>query len=115
MRIIQMKGTNMDLTDAIKNHIESRVDSLRKLCAEFDPADELRVEVGKSTKAHAKGPYFRAEFQLHVPGKDMRAVEEGEDLYVTIDRVRDSIKRQLTDYKNLLKDKAQRGGRPGKE
>jgi ribosomal subunit interface protein len=115
MRIIQMKGTNMDLTEAIKKHIEDRVDSLRKLCAEFDPADELRVEVGKSTKHHSKGPYFRAEFQLHVPGKDMRAVEEGEDLYTTIDKVRDSIKRQLTDYKNVLKDRAQRAARPGKE
>ena len=110
-----MKGTNMDLTEAIKAHIESRVETLRKLCQEFDPADELRVEVGKSTKHHSKGPYFRAEFQLHLPGKDMRAVEEGEDLYATIDRVRDQIKRQLADYKKKLKDRSLRGGRPGKE
>ena len=105
----------MQLTEAIKSRIESKATALRKLTKDFDPASELRVEVGKSTKHHAKGPYFRAEFQMTVPGNDLRAVVEEEDLYHAIGRARDQIRRQLKDYKNKLQDRTKRGGRPGKE
>lgn len=115
MRIVSIKGTNMALTDAIKSRVESKSVALSKLTKDFDPASELRVEVGKSTKHHSKGPYFRAEFQLAVPGNDLRAVSEEEDLYHAIGQARDQLRRQLKDYKNKLKDRSQRGTRPGKE
>ncbi len=105
----------MALTDAIKSRVESKSVALGKLTKEFDPAAELRVEVGKSTKHHAKGPFFRAEFQMVVPGNDLRAVTEEEDLYHAIGTARDQLRRQLKDYKNKLKDRDVRGGRPGKE
>ena len=115
MRITMLKATNMELTDAIKAHVENRVDSLKKLCGDFDPADEIKIEVGKTTQHHAKGPFFKAEMQLAVPGTMLRAEEEAEDLYEAIDKVRDQIRRQLTEYKDKLKDRSLRGSRPGKE
>ncbi len=114
MRIISIKGTNIDLTDAIHDYVELKVDQLRKLCEEFDPADEIRVEVGKSTKHHSKGPYFRAEMHLHVPGKNIIASEEAEDLYAAIDKVKEQTKRQLKEHKDKLKQKSQKVKRPGK-
>ena len=114
MRIVSIKATNMELTDAIREYVELKCESLTKLCQEFDPADEMRVEVGKSTKHHSKGPYFRCEMQLHVTGKELRAVEEAEDLYEAIDKVKHQIKRQLTEYKRRLKDRQQKATRPGK-
>ena len=115
MRITMLKATNMDMTDAIRAHVENRVESLSKLCEEFDPADEMRVEVGKSSKHHAKGPYFFAEMQLAVPRTTLRAMVEAEDLYEAVDTARDQIRRQLTDYKEKLDDKSHRGARPDKE
>jgi len=115
MRITSIKGTNMALTDAIKARVESKAVALGKLTKDFDPATELRVEVGKSSKHHGKGPYYRAEFQMSVPGNDLRAVTEEEDLYHAIGTARDQLRRQLKDYKNKLKDRDLRGGRPGKE
>jgi ribosomal subunit interface protein len=115
MRIISIKGTNMALTPAIKSRVESKSTALGKLTKDFDPAAELRVEVGKSSKHHAKGPYFRAEFQLNVPGNDFRGISEEEDLYHAIGQARDLVRRQLKDYKNKLKDRSARGTRPGKE
>ena len=115
MRIISLKATNMDLTDAIRAYVDEKVEHLRKLCGDFDPADDLKVEVGKSTQHHAKGPFYRAEMHLVLPGKELRAEYEGEDLYAAIDNVKDQLRRQITDYKNRLKDKSQRVPRPGKE
>ncbi len=114
MRITVIKGTNMPLTDAIKSRVESKAVALGKLTKDFDPAAELKVEVGKSTKHHSKGPFYRAEFQLSVPGNDLRAVTEEENLYHAIGTARDQLRRQLKDYKNKLKDRSQRGGRPDK-
>jgi len=104
----------MELTNAIKEYVELKCESLTNLCQEFDPADEMRVEVGKSTKHHSKGPHFRCEMQFHVPGKQLRAVEEAEDLYEAIDKVKNQIKRQLTEYKDRLRDRSQKAKRPGK-
>ena len=115
MRIVSLKGTGLELTDAIKTYVNERVESLLKLCESFDPADELRIEVGKMTQHHQKGPYFRAEMQLHVPGQDLRAVEEAEDLHEAIDLAKDHLKRQLKEYKDRLVDQSQKGPRPGKE
>ena len=115
MRIISIKGTNMPLTDAIKSRVEEQVQVLEKLTTWFEPAAELTVEVGKSTKHHAKGPFFMAEFLLHVPGSELRASAQEEDLYHAIVVARDQIRRQLKDYKTRLKDKHERGVRPRKE
>lgn len=114
MRLLSLKGTNIELTDAIKNYVNEKLDALQKICQDFDPADELRMELGKSTRHHAKGPYFFAEMHLHVPGKELLAKEESEDLYDAIDRVKDQLKRQLKDYKDVLKERTQKMARPGK-
>lgn len=114
MRITSIKATNMQLTDAIRSRIESKAIALEKFTSEFEPAAELKVEVGKSTKHHAKGPYFVAEFQMHVPGSELRAVSEEEDLYHAIGRARDQLRRQLKEYKEKLDDRSKKGNRLGK-
>ena len=53
--------------------------------------------------------------QLSIPGEVLRAVEEAEDLYESIDKVRDSLRRQLKEYQERQQDRSQRGGRPDKE
>src|SRR3989339_904824 len=112
MRITSIKGTNMLLTDAIKSRVTSQAVALEKLTKDFEPVAELRVEVGKSTKHHAKGPFFLAEFQLHVPGTELRASVLEEDLYHAISQARDQIRRQLKGYKDKLKEKSQKKERP---
>jgi putative sigma-54 modulation protein len=114
MRLISLKSTNMDLTDAIRAYVEEKVETLRKLCEEFHPADDLQVEVGKSSRHHAKGPFYHAEMMLRVPGKEFRAESEAEDLYAAVDDVKDQMRRQLADYKDRIHDK-NRVARPGKE
>lgn len=104
----------MEITDAIRAFVEEKVQVLEKMTEDWQPA-ELRIEVGKTTNHHAKGPYFKAEMQLSIPGEVLRATEEAEDLYESIDKVRDNLRRQLKEYKERIQDRSQRGMRPGKE
>ena len=114
MRIISIKATNIPLTSAIRARVEEQSKTLEKLTSWFEPAAELVVEVGKSTKHHAKGPFYKAEFLMHVPGQELRASTQEEDLYHAISVARDQIRRQLKDYKTRLKDKHERAVRPDK-
>lgn len=104
----------MEITDAIRAFVEEKVQVLEKMTKNWEPA-ELRIEVGKTTNHHAKGPYFKAEMQLSIPGEVLRAVEEAEDLYESVDKVRDNLRRQLKEYQERQQDRSQRAGRPDKE
>lgn len=105
----------MELTEAIKDHISSKLDSVERLCGTFAESVQLDVEVGKTTKHHQKGPYFFAEYNLQVPGQLIRARKEMEDLYQAIDAVKNDIRHQLKNYKDKQIERDQRATRPDKE
>ncbi len=115
MRLTSLLGTNMDLTDSIKEYVDERVAFLEKLTSRFEPDVVLKVEVEKTTNHHAKGPFFRAEMNLAVPGKSFRAEDVAEDLYEAIDKVKDQLKRQVKEYKETRMENSKKKVRPGKE
>jgi len=115
MQINGIKATNMELSDAIKKQVEDQIDALEKLTVNFEPAAVLDVEVGKTSRHHAKGPYFFCEMNLEIPGQLLRSIEEKEDLYEAIDAARDAVRRQLLDHKEKLIDRTQHAVRPDKE
>jgi len=102
MRITQIVGTNMDLTDAIKERVEKRMKSIEKICKDVEPCD-VAVDVGKTTKGQNKGKIFRAEYNLTVPGTFLRAETVEEDLYSAIDKSAKHLKMQIKEYKRKQK------------
>ena len=98
MRITEIKATNIDLTDAIRDYVDKRLASLDNLCAKYSPADVM-AEVGKTSMHHQKGEVFFAEFNLNIPGVKLRATSTKDDLYAAIDDAKDELKRQLVDRK----------------
>ncbi|MBI4280602.1 ribosome-associated translation inhibitor RaiA [Candidatus Uhrbacteria bacterium] len=111
MRIISIKGTNITLTDSITDTIEKKLVTLSKLTEKMEPVAEMLVEVGKSTRHHRKGPFWRAEATLHLPGKVLRAEGTDISLYGSIDSVKDELARQIKSYKERLVARVKRGGR----
>lgn len=101
MTINKIKGTNMDLTDAIKDAVESELSALDPMVERWGDAASVDVEVGKTTNHHHKGEIFRAEANLQIPGKLLRAEREDEDLYVAIKNVADTLARELNKEKEL--------------
>ena len=101
MTINRIKGTNIDLTDAIKDAVEADLATLDPLIERWGTAASADVEVGKTTQHHHKGEIFRAEVNLQIPGKLLRAEDENEDLYVAIKNVADTLQRELVKEKEL--------------
>jgi len=101
MKINRIKGTNMELTDAIKDAVESELSVLDAMCERWGDPVSADVEVGKTSEHHHKGEIFRAEVNLVIPGKLLRAENENEDLYIAIKNVVDVLQRELAKEKEL--------------
>lgn len=102
MKII-IKETNLSVNDAIKDYIEEKIGGLRKFIAEadFDLA-VARVEIGRTTFHHQKGGIFRAEVNLSLPGRLLRAEAEKDDIFMAITAVKGELGRQIDTYKERL-------------
>lgn len=98
---IQIKGTNLELTEALKIYANEKIGALEKFSGEIL---EARVELGTSTH-HQKG-FFRCEVNLDVPQKYvLRAESTGADLYASIDAVVQKLKEEIA--KNKGKKRSQ--------
>ena len=93
---IKIKATLMDLTTPIEDYIYEKIGGLDKY---FDNIISCEIEVGKTTAHHHKGDIFRAEVNLAVPKKILRAEAETDDLYKSITAVKEKLKIELIKYK----------------
>lgn len=101
MHINRIKGTNMDLTEAIKSAVIDELAALDARAERWGTAVSADVEVGKTSNHHQKGEIFRAEVNLTIPGKLLRAEDENEDLYVALKNVVGTLGRELEKEKEL--------------
>lgn len=99
MNII-VKGSHMDVTDAIREYVEKKVKTLEKF---LDVNARIDAEVGKTTNHHKHGDIFRAELNITNEGQSVFVKAEEADLYAAIDKVRDEASHIL----NSKKDKKQ--------
>lgn len=98
---ITFKATQLDLTPSIKTYIEEKIGSLARLIMPFEREGECiaEVEIGRTTHHHHKGEIFRAEVNLHLPGKSLRAEHIAVDVRTAIDRVRNMLRFEITKYR----------------
>ncbi|MBU3918940.1 ribosome-associated translation inhibitor RaiA [Patescibacteria group bacterium] len=104
--IIQIKATNIELNESLRIFVEDKVGELKKNLVKFDELHEkgrekvnVHIEIGKTTKHHRKGDIFRAEIQVYLPKKLLRAVVKGIDLRSAIIEARDELDREIIKYK----------------
>lgn len=106
---INIKGVNLELTPAINTYIEDRINGLEKFISgdglkQWDEknqaAVEADVEIARTTNHHRQGDIYRAEVNIKVPGRIIRAEAEEWDMRVAIDRVKDQLQIELKKYKN---------------
>ena len=107
---IQIKATNINLTDAIGEYINKRLTFLDKLVDPKDTSVLCQVEVEKTTKHHKRGEIFRSEINLHIAGQDFRAEAKREKLYDAIDETKNQMTKELRRYKDKRQSSIKKGG-----
>ncbi len=106
---IAIKATHFDMTAAIKEYAEDKVEALGK----YINAMEGHIELERDRKHHS-GLVFRAEVMLIVGGKQMRADSNAEDMYAAIDLVIPKLKEQISKFKDKRTTLQKRGARSAK-
>lgn len=113
MNII-IKGTNLELHNDLKEYVNEKIGGLKKFI-ENDNVDSnsiiARVELAKTTQHHQHGDIYRAEVNLQLSGKMLRSVEESDDIYKSIDNVKDELREMINNYKDEKITKTRRGAR----
>jgi len=107
---IQLKATEIELTEQLKDYAEKKVLALSKYLSESNEEATASVELAKTTAHHRKGDVFRAEISLRSHGEQYYASSEKEDLYTAIDTVKDDILRELVSSKDKRISLVRRGG-----
>ena len=87
---ISISGQHLDVTDAIRDYVESKLDRLTRHSDAMTRIEiVLRVEKERQI----------AEASIHVAGGDLHASSEHEDMYASIDLLTDKLDRQLLKHK----------------
>jgi len=121
---INIKATNIELNDSLRFWVQEKLGELEKFLGVFGPGDliagekekiEFWVEIGKTTRHHLKGDVFRAEVQLYLPKKSLRAEAVNTDLRTAINETKDELQREIKKYKEKRLGKARKRARMVKE
>lgn len=94
----KITGKNIELTEGLKAAVEEKIGKLERY---FNTDTEVLVTLSV-TKDRQK-----IEVTIPVKGHIIRAEQESNDMYVSIDLVEEIIERQLKKYKNKIVDKQQ--------
>ncbi|MBI4119429.1 MAG: ribosome-associated translation inhibitor RaiA [Parcubacteria group bacterium] len=101
---ISIKSTHLELTPAINAYVEDKIGSLAKFVRDWDKEGvaEVHVEIARTTEHHHKGPIYRADADMRLPGKILRAEHEDWDIRVAIDQVKNKLQQEIKTYKGKL-------------
>jgi ribosome hibernation promoting factor len=89
---LQLKGRNAELTPDVRSYAESKFTRFDRLLAD---ETAVEVELVEETK-HGK---FTAEATVFAKGQTLRGVESTTDLRASIDKLVETMERQIVGYR----------------
>jgi len=98
--ITTIHATGVEMTAPMREYAEEKIQGLEKF---FDNIIKAEIDIGMITHHHNKGKIYYAEVNLSLPGKVLRVRKESEDLYKAIDKVKDHLKHELENAKEIMR------------
>lgn len=105
-----IKATNIELKQEIYDYLDKRLRSIEKLIDPNDTSAIFDIEIGRTTKHHKSGNVFRAEINLHIARKQLRAFAEEMTLLSAIDKAEKEIVKELRRFKGKQQRLLKKGG-----
>lgn len=105
------KATDIELSVSVEEYVAKKMASLDKVVEHFGGHGAAHVELARTTRHHRSGDVFRAELQLHVKGRDVRAEAVGETIFEAMDKAQEDIRTELERLKEKSVDSVKTGGR----
>ena len=99
-----VRGENIEVTEAIRSYVEKRLSKLEKY---FSYAGDSVAHVNLKVYSEKK---YKVEVTIPLPYLVLRAEETSPDMYGSIDLVTDKLERQLRKHKTKLNRKSREKG-----
>ena len=96
---VEIRGENIEVTDAIRSFIEEKVSKLERY---FKNDPEVFAHANIKTYQNKQGKF---EITIPMKGLTLRAEEVHDDLYVAVDKSVDKLERQIRKYKTKINRK----------
>lgn len=96
-----IQGNNIEVTESIHNYVEEKLDKAVKHFQNLASKVDVHLSVERNARISNK---HKAEVTVYANGTIIRAQENSESLYASIDLVSDKISRQLRKYKERKLD-----------
>jgi ribosomal subunit interface protein len=109
-----IKVNMIELTSAIQDYVDKKVESLEKFSGN-EKITHVYVDIGKTTNHHQKGDVYRAEFNISLDGHNIYVVSEKEDLYQAIDDAREQAYLEIVSNKEKAKTLFRKGAKKIKD
>ena len=87
---INLSGHHVDISEALRNYVESKFIRLQRHFDQITHTDVLLIVENSIQKSEAK---------IQVSGAEIFAAAESENMYIAIDLMTDKLDRQLIKYK----------------
>ncbi|MBS4178304.1 ribosome hibernation-promoting factor, HPF/YfiA family [Lederbergia citrea] len=100
----QIRGENIEVTEAIRDHVEKKVDKLERY---FNETPEANVHVNLKVNPNKKA---KVEITIPLPQLVLRAEEENDDMYAAVDLIVDKLERQIRKHKTKVNRKFREQG-----
>ncbi|MFS0644696.1 ribosome hibernation-promoting factor, HPF/YfiA family [Siminovitchia sp. 179-K 8D1 HS] len=100
----QIRGENIQVTEAIRDHVEKKVSKLERYFIETPDANvHVNLKVNPDKKS-------RVEITIPLPQLVLRAEEVNDDMYAAIDLIVDKLERQIRKHKTKVNRKFREKG-----
>jgi putative sigma-54 modulation protein len=109
---INLQGKGIELTPAIRDYVLKKVTNLEKLLSKIEEqGGEVNVsfEVGQSTKHHKSGEVFHSDCLISIKGEKFYGSADANDLYASIDEVKENLFREISKNKDRKQTLFKRG------
>jgi len=106
MLTYNVRGENIEVTEAIRAYVEKRISKLNKY---FTDANEATAHVNLKVYSNKNA---KVEVTIPMPYLTLRAEETSPDLYASIDLVTDKLERQIRKFKTKINRKSREKGFP---
>ena len=99
-----IRGENVEVTDAIRDYVVKRISKLQKF---FE--DSVKATAHVNLKVYSNRTY-KVEVTIPLPYLTLRAEETSNDMYGSVDLVTDKLERQIRKYKTKVNRKSREKG-----
>ena len=107
---LNLKATQLVLSDEIRSYFDKRLESLNRLLDLDDPTVLIDAELGRTTRHHQSGDIFFAEINIYRGSESFRAVKDATNLTAAIDGAQEDIAQEIASQKEKRRSLFRRGG-----